>query len=125
MLRDESIVKEIQAAQIPETALNETLGLKPETGATPISVRNFYTIKRSPLGFKNLKTTFYFNKHPRLETKWIGKGKQQLDWSFTGFDAGYTGEGSRNLLRVLKTLGFNDWSMKDIQNLQYGTYEII
>lgn len=126
MVRDERLILEIQAAQIPTTALIETLELKPETGATSISLKNFNTIKKSPLDFKNLKTIFYFDKkHPRLQTSWIGKGKQQLTWDFIGFDAGYTGEGSLGLLKVLKTLGFNDWDMKNIKNLEYGTYEII
>lgn len=124
MTRDETIIRDVQAAQIPQTALIKTLELEPETGSTSVSLKNFKKIKDSPLDFTCIKIVFNFDKHPKLQTEWLGS-RQKLTWDFSGFNAGYSGEGPHGLMKILKTLGYTKWDMNMISGLENGTYEIL
>ena len=102
--------------------------LKKEGGVTRISLENLKNILKD-VGKESIsKVTFHFNRSDdaRLHIEWYDdKTDRAESWDFTGFSAGYGGEGPRGLVDALKMLDISGWDFNKVVGLKPGRYKIL
>jgi len=105
------------------------LKLKKENGITRTSLENAQKIVNSikKQNGKIVSATLDFDKEKNscvLEIEFTSDGEEG-NWKFTGFNAGYSGEGPRGLVQALKMLNLPEWTINDVRQLQSGVYDIL
>jgi len=113
--------KRISAEKIAQQIL---FNLKREVGVTRVSLDNLKKILSK--GYKLSKAEFIFKRSDEavLHAEFINKDDEIFTWDFTGFSAGYGGEGPRGLAEALKMLGIRSWDMNTIVDLKPGNYKV-
>ena len=114
--------------------VKKSLRLNKEGGSTRDSLENLHKIL---VYFEPNKITFHFKSEQniaRLHVEFSAETTTGDDFflshDFTGFNAGYGGEGPKGLYEALKAMAKSspfsaDWSMDVISNLKSGVYKIL